>query len=41
MAAFQTVLGLATQTEGPTYADLYAAGPRGLWKHPNSLNHYM
>ena len=36
MAAFQTVLGLATRTEGPTYADLYAAGPRGRWKHPNS-----
>ena len=37
MAAFQTVLGLATrQTEGPTYADLYAAGSRGRWQHPNS-----
>ncbi len=36
MAAFQTVLGLATQTEGPTYADLYAAGSSGQWKHPNS-----
>ena len=36
MAAFQTVLGLATRTEGPTYAELYAVGPRGRWRHPNS-----
>jgi transposase-like protein len=36
MAAFQTVLGLAAQTEGLTYADLYAAGSKGRWKHPNS-----
>lgn len=36
MAAFQTVLGLAAQTKGLTYADLYAAGSRGRWKHPNS-----
>lgn len=36
MAAFQTVLGLATQTEGPTYADLYAAGSNGRWKHRKS-----
>jgi len=36
MAAFQTVLGLAARTEGLTYADLYAAGSRGRWKHPNS-----
>lgn len=36
MAAFQTILGLATQTEGPTYIDLYAAGSRGRWEHPNS-----
>ena len=36
MAAFQTVLGLAARTEGLTYADLYAVGSRGRWKHPNS-----
>ena len=36
MAAFQTVLGLATPAEGPTCAELYAAGPSGRWKHSNS-----
>jgi len=36
MAAFQTVLGLATRTEGPTYEQLYAAGEKGRWMHPNS-----
>ena len=36
MAAFQTILGLATRTEGPTYEELYAAGQKGRWKHPNS-----
>ncbi len=36
MAAFQAVLGLAAQTAGITYADLYAAGSEGRWKHPNS-----
>jgi transposase-like protein len=36
MAAFQTVLGLAARTEKLTYADLYAAGSSGRWKHPNS-----
>ena len=36
MAAFQTVLGLAARTEGLTYADLYATGSTGRWKHPNS-----
>jgi hypothetical protein len=34
MAAFQTVLCLAARTEGLTYAELYAAGSRGRWKHP-------
>jgi len=36
MAAFQTILGMATRTEGPTYEELYAAGQKGRWKHPNS-----
>jgi len=36
MAAFQAVLGLAARTAGITYADLYAAGSEGRWKHPNS-----
>jgi transposase-like protein len=36
MAAFQTILGLATRTEGLTYEELYAAGQKGRWRHPNS-----
>lgn len=36
MAAFQTILGLAARCESITYADLYAAGSRDRWKHPNS-----
>ena len=36
MAAFQTILGLATRTEGHTYEQLYAAGQKGRWRHPNS-----
>ena len=36
MAAFQTILGLATRTEGPTYAELYSAGQKQGWRHPNS-----
>jgi hypothetical protein len=36
MAAVQTVLGLATRTKGPTYAELYSAGPSATWNHPNS-----
>jgi transposase-like protein len=35
MAAFQTVLGLATHTHGPTYKELYATGERYGWTHPN------
>jgi transposase-like protein len=31
MAAFQTVLGLGTQREGPSYLGLY----KGTWIHPN------
>jgi len=31
MAAFQTVLGLGTQVEGPTYEGIY----QGTWVHPN------
>jgi len=36
MAGFQTVLGLATRAKGPTYAELYSAGPSATWNHPNS-----
>lgn len=31
MAAFQTVLGIGSHVEGPTYDDLYS----GAWVHPN------
>jgi transposase-like protein len=36
MAAFQTILGLAAQAEGPTYRQLYAAGDRRGWVHPTA-----
>ncbi len=37
MAAFQTILGLASQKCGPTYEDLYASGKLTGWLHPISL----
>ena len=37
MAAFQTVLGLASHTTAPTYRQLLAAGTKGGWVHPNLL----
>ncbi len=36
MAAFQTILGLAAQAEGPTYRQLYAVGDRRGWVHPTA-----
>lgn len=36
MAAFQTILGLAAQAEGPTYRQLYVAGDRRGWVHPTA-----
>lgn len=35
MAAFQTILGLATHAEGPTYKQIYSAGNKGGWVHPS------
>jgi transposase-like protein len=35
MAAFQTVLGMASHAQGPTYAKLYGVGRAGGWIHPN------
>ena len=37
MAAFQTVLGLASHATAPTYRQLLAAGTKGGWVHPNLL----
>jgi transposase-like protein len=36
MAAFQTILGLAAHSRGPTYGGLYAVGDEGGWVHPNA-----
>jgi hypothetical protein len=36
MAAFQTVLGLIGERQGPTYAGLYGVAKGGdEWQHPN------
>ena len=35
MAGFQTALSLASHAQGPTYRQLYAAGERRGWIHPN------
>lgn len=32
--AFNTILGLASEAESPTYEELYAAGAKGGWVHP-------
>jgi transposase-like protein len=32
--AFDTMLGLLSEAESPTYAGLYAAGAQGGWEHP-------
>ncbi len=32
--AFDTVLGLASESESPTYEELYAVGDEGGWVHP-------
>ena len=36
MAAFQTILGLASHASGPSYEQLYAVGSEGGWVHPNA-----
>ncbi len=35
MHSFNTVLGLAAGAESPTYDELYSAGKKGGWVHPN------
>jgi len=35
--AFNLLLGLATEHEGPTYEMLYRSGKRQGWRHPNPL----
>jgi transposase-like protein len=35
--AFEVLLGLAAEHEGPTYERLYRAGLKGGWRHPNPL----
>lgn len=37
MAGFQTLLGLGSRVEGPTYEGLYRTGRKGAWRHPNPL----
>jgi len=37
MAAFQTVLGLASHAPAPTYRQLHRAGAAGGWAHPKIL----
>jgi len=39
MAAFQTVLGLASHATAPTYRQLHDAGAACGWTHPNLLGH--
>mgnify|MGYP001250443380 CR=1 FL=1 len=40
--AFQTILGLATQIEGPTYKGLYAVGDEeGVHPNADQMEHYI